>query len=325
MCAYTQKVIKFCNMMKSLGHEVILYAGDKNEANVDELVTVAKHPLPPEKYTEMPFDVNNEAWVEMNKNTILAMNKRLKPRDFICVIAGVCQQPIHNAFGGDYMVVEFGIGYAGVFAPYKVFESYSWMHTVYGKEGADTKDGNFYDAVISNYFDLKDFPYVDKKDDYFLYIGRLIDRKGWRIAQEVCKKLGKRLIVAGPGKFDGYGEYVGPVNAKRRAELMGKARAVFVPTLYIEPFGGVMVEANLCGTPVITTDWGAFTDNVTNGRNGFRCRTFKQFCQAAQDIDTIQPSNCRAAGKAFDMDHIRYLYQDYFSQLMTLWENGWYS
>lgn len=40
-CAYTSKTRKFCNMMKSLGHKVYLYASEENEANVDELITIA--------------------------------------------------------------------------------------------------------------------------------------------------------------------------------------------------------------------------------------------------------------------------------------------
>jgi hypothetical protein len=40
-CAYTSKVRKFCNMMKSLGHTVYLYASEDNEADVDELITIA--------------------------------------------------------------------------------------------------------------------------------------------------------------------------------------------------------------------------------------------------------------------------------------------
>src|SRR3990167_9848252 len=39
-CAYTQKVIKFCRMMKSLGHEVYLYASEDNEAPCDELIKI---------------------------------------------------------------------------------------------------------------------------------------------------------------------------------------------------------------------------------------------------------------------------------------------
>jgi len=38
-CAYTEKVRRFCNMMKSLGHTVYLYAGTQNEAEVDEFIS----------------------------------------------------------------------------------------------------------------------------------------------------------------------------------------------------------------------------------------------------------------------------------------------
>lgn len=325
MCAYTQKVIKFCAMMKGLGHEVFLYAGTENEAPCDELITVVDIKRPAKDYTEFAFEADAPHWVDMNKRVITELKKRVQKKDFICLIAGVCQQPVANALP-DHMSVEFGVGYAGIFAKYKVFESYAWMHTVYGQKGASRVDGEFFDAVIPNYFDENDFPLVEKKDDYYLYIGRLIDRKGYGIAQAVCEKLGKKLIVAGSGKFSGYGEHVGVVDAKKRGELMSHAKAVFVPTLYIEPFGGVMVEANLCGTPVITTDWGAFTENVEQGFNGWRCRTFAEFVKAAEQAPLANAKSIRnAAIRKFSMDVIKYKYEKYFQKLLTLWDKGWYT
>ena len=98
------------------------------------------------------------------------------------------------------MSVEFGVGYGGVFAKYRVFESYAWMHSIYaGWKNPTTADGQFYDAVIPGYLEPEMFPLGDGKGDengeYYLFIGRLIDRKGYRIAQEVCQRLGKRLIL----------------------------------------------------------------------------------------------------------------------------------
>lgn len=55
------------------------------------------------------------------------------------------------------------------------------MHYTYGKLlGKD--DGRFFDAVIPNYFDLDDFPSPEAvrdtpKEDYVLFIGRMILRK----------------------------------------------------------------------------------------------------------------------------------------------------
>src|SRR5690606_33001501 len=117
----------------------------------------------------------------------------------------------------------------------------------------------------------------EERGGYYLFVGRIIDRKGYRIAQEVCEKLGKRLILAGQidGKFQGYGDYIGTVDTKKRGELMSKAIAVFTPTTYIGPFEGVHVEAQLCGTPVITTNFGVYTETVETEVNGYRCNTFK--------------------------------------------------
>ena len=48
---------------------------------------------------------------------------------------------------------------------------------------------------------------------------------------------------------------MGSVGVKERANLLFNADAVIVPTTYIEPFGGVVIEAMLAGTPAITTDF----------------------------------------------------------------------
>lgn len=324
-CAYTQKVVKFCRMMKSLGHTVFLYAGSENEAECDELIPCVEHMYLPEEYLSVPFDVSAPHWVEMNRRVIEALGPRLQPQDFICVIAGSCQKPIADAFP-NHMTVEFGIGYSGVFANYRVFESYFWMAAIYGQQyGAAQADGRFYDSVIPNYFDPEDFPFSAEKDDYFLFVGRMIERKGVQVAVEVCRQLRARLILAGPGTPPNYGEHVGTVGKEARGRLMSRARAVFVPTLYLEPFGGVSIEALFCGTPIITTDWGAFAENNLHGITGYRCRTLEQFIWAAQHVESIAPAACRAWAMNFSTERIRWMYQEYFEQLQGLWGAGWYA
>jgi glycosyltransferase involved in cell wall biosynthesis len=93
-------------------------------------------------------------------------------------------------------------------------------------------------------------------------------------------------LIAGVGTPPTYGEYLGPVGLER-AELYQNAKAVFVPTTYVEPYGTVNVEAQMCGTPVITTDWGAFTETVIDGVTGYRCRTFGEFVQASIDAPKL--------------------------------------
>lgn len=336
-CAFTQKVVRFCAMMDSLGHEVILYSGERNEAPCTEHVSCISEKrraqiVGDRHYTDA--DWSHPHWEGFLANVIGQMHERIENQDFICLIGGLSQKPVADAFP-DHLSVEFGIGYAGTFAKYRVFESYAWMHMIYGQDaarnggGAASADGNFYDAVIPNQVDPDLFPYRGKhrrENDYFLYVGRLIDRKGYSIAQEVCQKLGKRLVLAGPGVPSGYGEFVGEVGPEERGRLMAGARALFAPTLYVEPFGTVHIEAMACGTPVICTDWGVFTETIQNGVNGFRCRTFREFLSAAESVHRLDHSLIhRQAVTRFGMANVSLQYEQYFSKLSTLYGEGWYT
>lgn len=333
-CAYTEKVRRFCQMMTDRGHEVYLYSGQwKPDADVahhisvitgtDRAMAFAENKI--SHYTQYPFDPADQLWSKFNQNTIAAIKEVIQPKDFICIIGGTAQQPIADAFP-NHMSVEFGVGYGGVFSKYRVFESYAWMHSIYAAHTNPTSvDGQFFDTVINGYLEPEMFPEGDGQGDYYLFLGRLIDRKGYRIAQEVCQRLGKRLILAGPGEQSGYGEFVGSVNPEERAKLIGGAIAMFAPTLYIEPFGNVVIEAQACGTPTITTDWGAFTETNINDLTGYRCRSLADFMKAAEDVKKLDRKKIREhAISRYSLDIIGKQYEDYFTRLLTLWEDGWY-
>lgn len=382
-CAFTNKVFYFCRMMCDLGHEVFLYAGPKSDAPCTEFIPCVEgwerdaYVRQFGHYTEAPW--SGELWDKFNARAGDAISRRIEPQDFVCIIGGSAHQAIHDAFDKTHPVVEFGIGYGGCFAKYKVFESYAWMHTIYGARSMNNPtqvDGQWFDAVIPGYLDPEMFPAGEGRDrhvapngvrgprglrgpkgpdkdgysppwgpaeieadmahervlaaaydrgEYFLYVGRLIDRKGWRIAQDVCERMGKRLVVAGPGEFSGYGEYVGVVGPEERARLMGGATALFAPTIYIEPFGNVAVEAQACGTPVISSDWGAFTETVKPDITGYRCRSLAEFKEAVDKVPTLSRSLIRSHALAhYGLDVVGKQYEQYFKRLLTLWGDGWY-
>jgi glycosyltransferase involved in cell wall biosynthesis len=223
-----------------------------------------------------------------------------------------------------------------------VFESYAHMHKIWGVQGGYDPDGKFYDVVIPNYLNPADYPFRAERGDYYLYIGRLVKRKGINVAVETCKRLGVKLKIAGQGclKVEGNRivctdgevyegdnlEYVGAVTGAKRAQLYGQAIATFVPTLYVEPFGTVAVESQMAGTPAITTDWGAFPETVEHGKTGFRCRTLDHFLFAARNAPTLDRSYIhRRAVANYSMDRIRWRYQEYFQMLSDLWGQGWYT
>lgn len=327
----TDKLRKFATMMKQRGHTVYLYAGNVTDAQCDELVECYSEEERAEfqgdkHYTQMSWDNSLPIWRRFTERVVAGIRKRAEPHDFICLSAGFSQRPIADALP-DLTSVEYSVGYAGSFTKQRVFESYAWMHAVYGAEtGGDvTKaDGRWYDAVIPSFLDTRQFS-LRPKQDYYLFVGRLLDRKGYHIAIDVCRELGKPLVLAGPGTPPEGTRHVGPVGPEVRNYLMSGALALFAPTIFLEPFGNVAIEAMACGTPVISTDWGGYTETVVQGKTGYRCRTFDEFCRAAAEAPRLDAAKIRAHALAlYDMDVVADAYERYFRRLETLWGGGWY-
>ncbi len=338
-CAYTQKIIKLAKMIKKYGHTVYFYGVEGSQVECDEFVQVSTQEDLRRSYGDydrskhfFKQDPNDWAHQTFNKNAIEGILERKQERDMLLCPMGVYQKSIADAVG--LLTVEPGIGYSGVFSDHRVFESYAWMHYIYGLLRID--DGVWYDAVIPNYFDLADFPFNPHKQDYLLYFGRIINRKGVQVASDVAKKTGNQLYIVGQGSLNNPNEgiYLGDekhivyhpaVGPSERAELLSNAKAVLMPTYYLEPFGGVNVEAQLCGTPVITSDWGAFPETVLHGVTGYRCRTFEEFCWAVNNISRIKPKACRKwAQDNYSMERVGKMYEEYFQRLNRLFDSGWY-
>lgn len=336
--AYGMKLRTMAIMMSKIGYTVNVYASEDYDYDVtgEQVCCITKEKQAEffgdddhdKHFYKITWGVDEPHWIHFNANVIGEINKRYKPGDIIGHFSGVCEQKITEAFP-DCFGVEVGIGYTGVYSQYKVFESYSHQHFVMGYLHDD--DGKFYDTVIPGYHDKNKFKLAEP-EDYFLYVGRLIPRKGYSIAQEVCEKLGKRLILAGQidkdEEFSGYGEYIGTVNEEQRSDLMSKAIATFTPSTYIEPFGNVHVESLLSGTPVITTNFGVYTETVQNGFNGQRCDDFQEFINAVKWAETLTMKDKKKIQKhaqsKWSTDVVALQYDKYFQRLQRLQGNGWY-
>jgi glycosyltransferase involved in cell wall biosynthesis len=339
-CAFTQKIVKMAKMLMSLGHEVVLYGAESSDVPCSEFVqTHTLSDIRSEwgegdnrfdigynwKATGFRHDFNaarTKTWLRFNEVAIEEINKRKREDDFLLLTQGSYQKPVAN--GVDlYMTCEPGIGYRGPFARFQAFESAYLMNFIYGSRNPfESVDGSHYNRVIPNYFDRKDFPFQPEKEDYYLYVGRIIRRKGIWYAINAVGHVGGRLKIAGQVGESGivdrlppHCEFVGYVDPEKRAELMGKALAVFVPTIYLEAFGGVNVEAQLCGTPAITTDFGVFPETVVHGVTGFRCSSMDDFVQATRLAPGLDPEAIRAHAERYLMDHVKWEFEKWFEDI----------
>lgn len=348
-CAYTQKVRNFCRMMVGEGYEVIHYGAEGSDVPCEHVTVITqdeqRRTLPDYdgwregRHFGIEWRTYTPYWEIFNYRAAVEINRRKKPSDILCLIAGNTHRPIANMVH-DLKVCEFGIGYNGVFAPFKVFESYAWMHSVYseGSLNSYNANGQYYDTVIPNYYDPQDFTLGQGDGGYLLFVGRLIQRKGLDVAVQTAKAANMPLIIAGQGgtiangqlQYDGVAlpyegiDYIGLVDAEKRNELMGAATALLVPTVYIGPFEGVHAEAQLCGTPVITTDWGVFTETVTDGFNGYRCHTLREYVDAVKAAPGLDRAAIREhAMSKWAMPVVAKQYDRYFQRLADLDKGGW--
>lgn len=322
-CAFTEKVRKFCHMMHGLGHDVYLYGGPENEAPCTEHIPCITQDLQDlalgdRHYTQVDFDPSTQLWTFFNSMVIESIKQRINKNDFICLIAGWSHKPVADAFP-KHKSVEFGIGYHGIFAQYKVFESYAWMHAHYGaRNGSTDTDGSSYDCVIPSYIDVNDFDFNATPQDYYAFLGRMIHRKGHWIAAEACESAGVRLVTAGPGEALSGIDHLGEIGPAQRNDFLRNAKALFVPTIYIEPFGTVAIEAMACGTPVICSDWGAFTETVIDGITGVRCRTKNDFVKATKDVLKLDRKFISEYARSkYGLDAVALMYDRYFGVLST--------
>lgn len=339
-CAYTQKVLKFCKMMKARGHYIIHYGHEDSNVICDEHVTVSTNKDLEIAYGNydwrnnfFKFDVQDHAYQTFYKNAIEAIGERKQPKDFILPFWGSGVRTICDAHQ-DMICVEPGIGYAGGhWARWKIFESYAVYHAYCNMTSCGTCKQDWYEAVIPNYFDLEDFEYREEKDDYFLFLGRVYSGKGIHIAVQMTQEIGVKLIVAGQQSLKSAGidpvpphvVEVGYADRETRKRLMSCAKCGIVASMYLEPFGGVQMEMLMSGTPTITTDWGSFTENNIHGVTGYRCRTFEQFCWAGRNIDKIKPSDCRKWALNFRLEKVAKMYEEYFQMVHDVYDGpGWY-
>jgi glycosyltransferase involved in cell wall biosynthesis len=321
---FCMATIKFARILKGLGHEVILYASEENEAPCDELVTIITKDEQQRCLGNVPYQYASSEnvcslWEISNNRLGIELGKRKQPIDFVCSISGTAQKQVADQHP-ELMWVEYSIGYVSSFSDYRVFESTAWQHWTYGKQ--QIMIGRFFDAVIPYFFDPNEFDHTKKKECFALYVGRLTHNKGLGVACRTARLAGIPLKVVGHGCADLVcegAEYLGTLPDDERNDLLARASVLIAPTLYIEPFGSMVIEAQLSGTPVVATNFGAFTETVENGGTGFLCNYMDEFVRGVRDAMDLHPNYIRQrAVSKYSLAAVAPQYQAYFDRLMLL-------
>lgn len=329
-CAFTGKVWHLCRMLHDRGYEVVHLGVEGSAPSCAEHVSVASRRdwkklygnRKKSEFYDISEDGDKREYMDgFARRAREAISRRCGDpwTSIVCVTWGGAQW--RAVEGLAQFVVETGIGYPNAAAKYRVYESHAWMNFHLGK--ADNAGGDtWYWTVIPLALDPDLYgPVTSKKLDYALYMGRILDNKGVGIACQVARGLKIPLKIVGtgdPSPYLGPGvTYQGPVGAEKRRRLLREARMLFAPSRYVEPLGGIVLDAAMSGCPTITTDWGAYPETVLHGVTGYRCRTLDHFTWAARNAHKISPADCRQwAEDNFSLDRIALMYEEFFQMVL---------
>lgn len=208
--------------------------------------------------------------------------------------------------------------------------------------------------TVYNAIAIDDFPFVEKKKNYFLTLGRFTSTKGQHIAAKYAAKTRSRLRMAGSvvdintssklilelanplskyrhePDFRYYSDkvfpytiknpritFLGNVAGKKKFKLLSEAKALLFPIQWEEPFGMVMIEALACGTPVVAMNRGAVPEIIEHGVNGFLADNEAEFEHYMKRVDEIDPATCRESVAAkFSIDTMAKAYIERYREVL---------
>ncbi|MFA4953113.1 MAG: glycosyltransferase family 4 protein [Candidatus Pacearchaeota archaeon] len=215
---------------------------------------------------------------------------------------------------------------------------------IYEKYGFKVRD------VVYNGVDENKFSLSDEKNNFVFSLGIIHPRKGQREAIEAGKKSGLDVIIAGnigipsyfekeiapnithdisnqknklesylelPGESGGRVVYAGEVNDVQKKSLFSNARAFLMPITRPEPFGLVMVEAMLSGTPVIAYRCGSVPEIVADGKTGYIVENVDEMRKAIGEAGNLSSQECRDyAIKNFSKTRMAERYLEVYQELI---------
>ncbi|MBX3198591.1 MAG: glycosyltransferase family 4 protein [Labilithrix sp.] len=166
-------------------------------------------------------------------------------------------------------------------------------------------------AIVHHGLDIERYP-LGSGGERCAFLGRFAVQKAPHLAIEAASRAGLPIVLAGeahPADRDYFDREVAPrlgANARwageadhaAKVELLQSSRCLVFPIQWEEPFGLVMIEAMLVGTPVIAFARGSAPEVVDDGVTGFLVRSLDELAQRLRDAATLDRRACRERARA---------------------------
>lgn len=229
----------------------------------------------------------------------------------IC-IAATSAREAQDAIPNDVDIVHFH-----AWEPQQSFRK-PWIYTLHGNStepeclpkntvciSADHAKRHGREVFVYNGIDPDEFVFQETKKNHLLFFSKVRRRvKGARRALKLAKQEKQALVVAGGYRLDLLKvgglidslrpsvHFVGELGGADKAACFADAKALLFPIDWEEPFGLVMIEALMSGTPVIATARGSVPELI-NDKVGALFDSDADFAAALAHASTCKPKDCR--------------------------------
>jgi glycosyltransferase involved in cell wall biosynthesis len=187
-----------------------------------------------------------------------------------------------------------------------------------------------YVATIHHGVETSALPFSATAGDGLACFGRIHPDKGTAQAIEIARRADRALVLCGPVQDERYfaeevephvdGDrvsYLGSVGREERADVLGAAGCLLHPIAFAEPFGLSVVEAMLCGTPVVAYARGSMPEIVEDGVTGVLAHDVDSAVHGVRRATRFDRAACRrAAERRFSADRMVDDYLEVYERLL---------
>ncbi|QLY34153.1 glycosyltransferase [Nocardia huaxiensis] len=222
--------------------------------------------------------------------------------------AGVLNLPAYRDLGLPLVITVHGPVDGDPYIYYSELGDDAHLVAISDRQRRNAPDLNWVGRV-HNALRVEDWPFRAEKEDYALFLGRFTECKAPHLALEAAHAADLPLILAGkcaePPEVKYFDSAVRPLLTERdtmfgmadaaaKRELLSRARCLLFPVRWEEPFGMVMIEAMVCGTPVVALRGGAVGEVIVDGVTGRICDDPAELPAAVKEVQTYDPEAMRA-------------------------------
>jgi glycosyltransferase involved in cell wall biosynthesis len=290
-------VAELAKMLTRLGHEVVVFASGDSTPAAELRAHFAEPVWPPNDMAELRHSAFAWRSVSLENPPFDVVHAHQAPA---ISFSAVCSTPtvltLHHHRVDE--LIDFYLDFPDV------------THVAISHRQAQLVPELGVRHVVHHGLDVDLYEAGNGAGNWLAFVGRFAPEKAPHLAIDAALEVGIPLRLGGQPHWnnDEYfarevlprlrraGSLVrwdGEVPFKPKLEIMGGARATLFPIQWEEPFGLVMIESMLVGTPVIAFAAGAAPEVVEDGVTGFLVRNSSEMAERIRQLGAIDRKKCR--------------------------------